>query len=64
MKLSKGRPNTPPTSCSVVTDPQLLCEVICDRTLNQMLLQRISNHTGLHACYNKLNQRLWSFGVL
>jgi hypothetical protein len=22
-KVSKGRPNTPPTSCSVVTDPQV-----------------------------------------
>jgi hypothetical protein len=26
-KVSKGRPNTPPKSCSVVTDPQAKCEV-------------------------------------
>jgi hypothetical protein len=24
-KVSKGRPNTPPTSCSVVTDSHVLC---------------------------------------
>ena len=29
-KVSKGRPNTPPTSYSVVTDPQVSCEVTCD----------------------------------
>ena len=29
-KVSKGRPNTPPNSCSVVTDPQGSYEVICD----------------------------------
>ena len=36
-KVSKGRPNTPPTSCSVVMDPQVYCEAICDRALNQRL---------------------------
>ena len=36
-KVSKGRPKIPPKSCSVVTDPQVLCEVMCDRVLNQML---------------------------
>ena len=25
-KLSKGRPNTRPKSCSVITDPQVWCE--------------------------------------
>ena len=39
-KVSKGpRPDTPPKSCSVVTDPQVLCGVICARALNQMLFQ-------------------------
>jgi hypothetical protein len=38
-KVSKGRPKTPPKSCSVVMDPQVQCEVICDRVLNQMLFQ-------------------------
>ena len=33
-KVSKGRPNTPPKSCSAVPDPQVLCEVICDQALN------------------------------
>ena len=36
-KVSKSRPNTRPKSCSVVIDPQVYCEVICDRALNQML---------------------------
>jgi hypothetical protein len=27
-KVSKGRPNTPPKSCTVVVDPQVYCEVI------------------------------------
>jgi hypothetical protein len=31
----QGRPNTPPKSCSVVTDPQVQYEAICDRALNQ-----------------------------
>ena len=38
-KVCRGRPNTPPQSCSVVTDPQVYCEAICDRALNQMLCQ-------------------------
>ena len=38
-KVSKGRPNTPPKSCSVVTDPQVQCEAMRDRGLNQMLFQ-------------------------
>jgi hypothetical protein len=38
-KVSKGRPNTPRKSCNVVMDPQVLCEVICDQALNQMLFQ-------------------------
>ena len=50
MKVSNGRPKTPPTSCSsVVTDPWVWCEVICDWALNQMLFQWISIHAGLHA---------------
>ena len=36
-KVFKGPPNTPPKSCSVVTDPLVQCEAICDRALNQML---------------------------
>ena len=38
-KVSKGRPNTPPKSCRVVTDSRVFCEVICGWTLNHMLLQ-------------------------
>ena len=37
-KVSKGR-NTPPKSCSVVTNHQVYCEVLCDRALNQMLFR-------------------------
>ena len=48
MEVSKGRPNTPPTSWSVVTGPQVQCEVTCDRTLNQMLFKWIFIHTGPH----------------
>ena len=33
-KVSKGRLETPPKSCSAVTDPQVQCEVICDWALN------------------------------
>ena len=38
-KVSKGHPNTPPKSCSVVTNPRVWCEVICDWALNHMLFQ-------------------------
>jgi hypothetical protein len=38
-KVSKGHPNTPPKSHSVVMDPRVQCEAICDRDLNQMLFQ-------------------------
>ena len=37
-KVSKRRPKTSPKSCSVVTDPQVSCEAVCDRDLNQMLI--------------------------
>ena len=37
-QVSRACPNTPPKSCSVVTDPQVLCEVTSDRALYQMLL--------------------------
>ena len=47
--VSKGCPNTPPTSCSsVVTDPRVQCEVTCDRALNRMLFQGISIRAGPH----------------
>jgi hypothetical protein len=29
-KVSKCRPKTPPKSHSVVMDPQVLCETVCD----------------------------------
>ena len=45
-KMSKCSPKTPPISCNVVTDPQVQCEVICDRARNQMLFQTISIHVG------------------
>ena len=48
MKVSKGRPKTLPKSRSVVTDPQVYCEAICDRALDQMLFQSISIHAGPH----------------
>ena len=38
-KVSKCHPKKPPKSCSVVTNPQVQCEVICDKDLNQMLFQ-------------------------
>jgi hypothetical protein len=47
-KVSKGRPKTPPKSYSVVRDPQVYCEAICDRALNQLLFQGILNRAGLH----------------
>ena len=47
-EVSKGRPNTPPKSCSVVADLQVQCEIICDWVLNQMLFQRVSIHVGPH----------------
>ena len=47
-KVSKGRPKTPPKPCSVVMDPQVQREVICDRALNQMLIQWISIHASPH----------------
>ena len=48
LKVSKGRPNTPPKSRSVVTYPQVQCEVICDHAFNQMLYQQFYIHAGPH----------------
>ena len=62
-KVSKDRPNTPPQSCSVVTYPQVQCEAMCDRTLNQTLFRWISIHTGPHTWQNRINQQLWTFEV-
>ena len=63
-KESVQRPsNTPPKSCSVVTDPQLYCEVICDWVINQMLFQWICIHAGPHTWKDKINQWLWTFGM-
>ena len=55
-KVSIGRPNTPPESCSVVTDPQVLCEVICVQTLNHSMIF-YSCGVLMHDKINK-NQRL------
>ena len=52
-----------PKSCRVVMVPQVQCEVICDRALNQMLFQWIYNHAGPHIWQNIVNQQLWAFGV-
>jgi hypothetical protein len=62
-KSSKGCPKTPPKSCSVVTDPQVWCEVICDRVLNQMLFQWIFIHADPYTWSNRKNQQLWVFRV-
>jgi hypothetical protein len=62
-KLSKGRPNTPPKSCSVVTHPQVQCEVICDRALNQMPFQWIPIHTCPHTYKAWINQWLRALGM-
>ena len=48
-KVSNGTPKTPPKSCSVVTGPQVQCEIRCDRALNRMLGQCISIRMGPHA---------------
>jgi hypothetical protein len=40
-KVSKGRPNTFPTSCSVVIDPQVQCQVKCDRALNKCCFNKV-----------------------
>ena len=53
-KLSKGRPNTPPTSCSVVTNLQGKCEAIRDRTLNQMLI--VILYSCMSSCMVKQNK--------
>jgi hypothetical protein len=47
-KVSNGRSKTRPISCGLVTDSQVECEVICDRTLNQMLFQETSFHVDPH----------------
>ena len=47
--MSKGHRKTPSKLCSMVTDPQVQCEVMCDRALNHMLFQRISIHANPHA---------------
>ena len=50
-KVTEGHPDTPPKACSVVTDPRVLCEGMCDRTLNQMLFQLIYIHVGRQTRY-------------
>ncbi len=47
-EVSKGRPRHLQNHVGVVTDPQVYCEVICDRVLNQILSQRIFIHAGPH----------------
>ena len=47
-KCPKGCPKTPFKSCSVVMDPQVYCEVMSDRALNQMLFQWIFVHADPH----------------
>ena len=47
-KVSKGRPKTLPKPRSVVMDPQVWCEIVCDRVLNQMLFQWIPIHARPH----------------
>ena len=48
-KVSKDHsPNIPPKSCSVVTNPQVWCEGICDWALNQILFQWTSSHADPH----------------
>ena len=48
-KVSKGRPNTPPKSCSVLKDARVSCEVICYRPSTESYFNEISIHVGLHA---------------
>ena len=60
---AKGCFKTPPKSCSVVTNPQVLCEAICDWALNQMLFQWIFIHASRHTWQNIINQWLWAFGI-
>ena len=63
-KCPKGHPRTLPTSCSVVTGPQVKCEVICNQTLTQMLFQQISIHArSSHQDKNTINEWLWDFRV-
>ena len=62
-KVSKGLPKTLSKSCSVVTDPQVNCEVICDRALNHMLFQLSSIHVGPHTWDKRSNPWLWAFRV-
>ena len=46
-KVSKCCPKTLPKPCSVVTEPEVSCEVIiCDRALNQMLFKWIIYSCG------------------
>ena len=63
-KVSTCRSNTPPKSCSVVTDPQMQCKVICDWSLNQMLFQWILIHVCPQIWLNRINQRWWAFAML
>ena len=44
--MSKGYPKTSSKSCIVVMNPQVQCEAICDRALNQILFQEIFIHVG------------------
>ena len=62
-KVSKGRSNAPPKSCSVVTDSQVSCEVTRDQALNHIVYQWIAIHAGPHTWCNRINQHLWAFGV-
>ena len=59
-----------PNAVSIHLQNHIVClrtlkcsEVLCDRTLNQILFQSIPIHVGPHAWQNKINQRSSAFGV-
>ena len=54
-KVPNGRRKTPPKSWSVVVDPQVLCEVICDQVLNQLLFS-MNFYSCRSSCMMKQNK--------
>ena len=64
-KVSKGHPKTHPTSCSVVTCPQVQCEVICGMAWpsTKCYFNEFYSCGSSRMIKNRINQRLWAFGL-
>ena len=63
-KVSKGRPNTPSTSCNVVTGPSsVVWSHMWPGTRPTVLSKNFYSCESSHMIIHRINQQLWAFGV-